>query len=60
VRDAVKAKGYRLRDLNVSGSGPVAPRPLAMRTLSAEVAAPALEPGSTRIVLTVSGTVQLQ
>ena len=60
ARDTLKAKGYRLRDLNVSGGGPVPPRPLAMRAMSAEVAAPALEPGSTRIVLTVSGTVQLQ
>lgn len=60
ARDTLKAKGYRLRDLNVSGSGPVPPRPLAMRTMAAEVAAPALEPGSTRIAVTVSGTVQLQ
>jgi len=31
-----------------------------MRALSAEVAAPVLEPGSTRIVVTVNGTVQMQ
>lgn len=60
ARDALKAKGYRIRDLNLSGGGSLPPRPLAMRTMSAEVAAPALEPGSTRIVVTVSGTVQLQ
>jgi len=60
ARDALKAKGYRIRDLNLSGGGPVPPRPLAMRALSAEVAAPVLEPGSTRIVVTVNGTVQMQ
>lgn len=60
ARDALKAKGYRIRDLNLSGGGPVPPRPLAMRAMAAEVAAPALEPGATRIAVTVSGTVQLQ
>ncbi len=59
ARDTLKAKGYRLRDLSVSGGGPVPPRPLAMRAMAAEAAAPALEPGSTRIAVTVSGTVQL-
>ena len=60
ARDALKAKSYRLRDLNVSGGGPVPPRPLAMRAMVAEAAAPALEAGATRIAVTVSGTVQLQ
>ncbi len=61
AREALKAKGHRLRDLNISGGGPVPPRPLAMRALTAEVAAaPALEAGSSRIAVTVSGTVQLQ
>jgi len=60
ARDALKAKGYRMRDLNLSGGGPVPPRPLTMRAMAAEVAAPALESGSTRIAVTVSGTVQLQ
>jgi predicted secreted protein len=63
VRDAVKAKGYRVRDLHVSPGG-APPRPIyamAARALASEsMAAPALEPGSTRILITVSGTIQLQ
>jgi predicted secreted protein len=63
VRDALKAKGYRVRDLQVSPGG-VPPRPMfamAARAMSSEsVTQPALEPGSTRIVVTVSGTIQLQ
>jgi predicted secreted protein len=63
VRDAMKAKGYRMRDLQVATGG-VPPRPvfaMAARALSAEsVAQPAIEPGSARILITVSGTIQLQ
>ncbi|MEK6244581.1 MAG: SIMPL domain-containing protein [Pseudomonadota bacterium] len=63
VRDAMKAKGYRVRDLQVSPGG-APPRPvlaMAARAMSAEpVAQPAVEPGSTRILITVSGTIQLQ
>ncbi len=63
VRDAMKAKGYRMRDLQVSTGGAPPPRPMLSmaRQMSAEsVAQPAIEPGSTRILVTVSGTVQLQ
>jgi len=62
VRDAMKAKGYRVKDLNISAGG-AAPRPMLMqaRALSSDsVARPALEPGSTRIVISVSGSIQLQ
>lgn len=63
VRDAMKAKGYRVRDLQVSPGG-APPRPvfaMAARALASEsMAQPAVEPGSTRIVITVSGTIQLQ
>lgn len=63
VRDAMKAKGYRARDLQVSAGG-APPRPvfaMAARAMAAEgVAQPAIEPGSARIVITVSGTIQLQ
>ena len=63
VRDTMKAKGYRVRDLRISGGGPP-PRPMmamAARALSSESSAqPAVEPGSTRILVTVSGTIQLQ
>ena len=63
VRDAMKAKGYRVRDLQISPGG-APPRPMfamAARALSSEsLAQPAVEPGSTRILITVSGTIQLQ
>jgi len=63
VRDAMKAKGYRVRDLHVSPGGGL-PRPLsamAARALTAEsLAPPAIEAGSSRLLITVSGTVQLQ
>jgi predicted secreted protein len=63
VRDAMKAKGYRVRDLQVSADG-APPRPvfaMSARALAADsVAQPALEPGSSRILITVSGTIQLQ
>ena len=62
VRDAMKAKGYRVRDLQVSPGG-APPRPvfaMAARAMSSEsLAPPAVEAGSTRILVTVSGTIQL-
>jgi predicted secreted protein len=62
VRDAMKAKGYRLRDLQVSGGGQIRPvLAMAARAMAADaIAAPALEPGTTRLVITASGTIQLQ
>lgn len=60
ARDALKAKSFRIRDLQISGGGPIAPRPLAARAMLAEGAPPAVEPGTTRVVVTASGTVQLQ
>ena len=63
VREAMKAKGYRVRDLQVLPGG-MPPRPvfaMAARAAAPESAAqPALEPGSTRILISVSGTIQLQ
>jgi predicted secreted protein len=60
VRDSLKASAYRLKDLQISAGGPP-PRPLAMaRAMAEPVAPPALEPGSSRIVVSVSGSVQLQ
>jgi predicted secreted protein len=59
VRDAMKVKGYRVQALQVGGGGG-APRPmLAMRSRT-EAAAPAIEPGSSRLQVSVSGTIQLQ
>jgi predicted secreted protein len=62
VRDAMKAKGYRMRDLQLSAGGGAPPRPMMAMARMAEMspAPPAVEPGSTRILVTVSGTVQLQ
>jgi predicted secreted protein len=63
ARDAMKAKGFRVRDVNFSaGGGAVARQDLALaRSMAASSPqAPAIEPGSTRILITVSGTVQLQ
>ena len=60
VMSKLKAKGYRIRDLNLSGGGTTAPRAFAMRAMAAEAAPPAVEPGTTRITVTAHGTVQLQ
>jgi len=61
VRDAMKAKGFRVKDLQISGGEPVRPAFTMARSMaSSSVAQPAVEPGSTRIVITVSGTLQLQ
>ena len=62
VRDAMKVKGHRVRDLQLSTGG-APPRPMlsmARQMSSESVAQPAIEPGSTRILVTVSGTIQLQ
>ena len=60
VRDAMKAKAYRVRDLDVSGSGGGAPVPVFARAALAAPSAPAVEAGSTLISVAVSGTIQLQ
>lgn len=62
VRDAMKAKGFRVKELQVSGGEPpVRPMLTMARSMASQsVAQPAVEPGTTRILITVSGTVQLQ
>lgn len=62
VRDSMKAKAYRVLDLRISpAGGPARPLPMGARAMASEsIAAPAIEPGTTRILITVSGTVQLQ
>jgi predicted secreted protein len=63
VRETMKAKGHRMQNLQISASGGVTPMPYAaMRAsgMSASAPAPAIEAGTTRILITVSGTVQLQ
>jgi len=63
VRDAMKAKDYRVRNLDFSGAG-ATPPPVHLLARQASVAAtrsqPAVEPGTTPILITVSGTIQLQ
>jgi predicted secreted protein len=62
VRDAMKAKDYRVRNLDFSGDNP-SPMPMYLLSRASPGAArtqPAVEPGSTLIVVTVSGSIQLQ
>jgi predicted secreted protein len=59
VRDAMKVKGYRVQALQIGGGGG-APRPMLAMQSRAEAAAPAIEPGASRLQVSVSGTIQLQ
>jgi predicted secreted protein len=59
VRDAMKVKGYRVQALQIGGGGD-APRPMLAMQSRAEAAAPAIEPGTSRLQVSVSGTIQLQ
>jgi len=57
VRDALKAPGYRIKHIDVGASG--APfRPLAQE-MRAMAAAPSVEPGTTLVSVSVSGTIEL-
>jgi predicted secreted protein len=61
VRDAMRAKSYRVKDLQVATGGGLPPRPMLAEARSlAASAPPAIEPGTTRLQVTVSGTIQLQ
>jgi predicted secreted protein len=62
VRDAQKAQGYRVKDLQISAGGGAQPRMYAAQRagVAASVAAPSVEPGASTIQVNVSGTVQLQ
>ena len=59
VRDSMQAKTYRVKELQIGTSGPP-PRPMYAESRALAAAAPAVEPGSTRLQVTVSGTIQLQ
>jgi len=61
VRDAQKAKSYRVKEIQVGGAG-AQPRfyAAAPRTAMASAAPPAVEPGASVLQLGVSGTIQLQ
>ena len=60
VRTNLNRTGYRIvsLDIGTTGGGP-SPRPL-MKTMAAESVAPAVEAGTTRLTVTVSGQIQLQ
>ena len=62
VRDAQKAKSYRVKDLQINAGGGAQPRTYAAQRagVAASVAAPSVEPGASTIQVNVSGTVQLQ
>jgi len=63
VRSARKEKGFRVRSLQISGNPlyPVAYSTVARPApLSASAPAPAIAAGTSRVLITVSGTVQLQ
>lgn len=62
VRDVQKAKGYRVKELQIGGGGP--PRlysaPRAAMAAGAQMAPPAVEPGASSLQVSVSGTIQLE
>lgn len=63
VRNVQKAKGYRVKDLQINAGGGAQPRMYAAQRggiASASVAAPSVEPGASTIQVNISGTVQLQ
>ncbi|MSP98839.1 MAG: DUF541 domain-containing protein [Betaproteobacteria bacterium] len=62
VRDAMQAKGYRVKELQI-GAGAVQPRVYASARASMATTAsapPALEAGTSNIQISVSGTVQIE
>jgi len=62
VRERLGADGYRIvhLDIHTEGTTP-SPRPLrAMEAMSDSVAAPALEPGTSTVTVSVHGTVELR
>jgi predicted secreted protein len=54
--------GYRLVEMSIQTQGRVAPRPMAMRAMAAEMAPapPMLEPGTQEVRVEVIGTVELK
>jgi predicted secreted protein len=59
ARNAMKAAGYRVRELNIATSGGGAPRPM-MAEMSARAAPVAVEAGVSQVSVTVSGGIQLK
>jgi predicted secreted protein len=60
VRSALKAPGYRIKHIDVGASG-APPRPLMQEGMRAMAAAtPSVEPGTTLVAVSVSGTIELR
>jgi predicted secreted protein len=57
VRAAMKAAGYRIRNLSIGTSTGGPPRPFEARTMAQ---APAVEPGESQVTVTASGSIQLR
>lgn len=61
VRTSLGAGGYAIDDISVeTGGGRPPPRPLESRAMAAEVAPPAVEGGSSRVTVSVQGSIVLQ
>jgi predicted secreted protein len=59
VRQALNAAEYRIRHIDVGASGaPI--RPMAQEGLRAMAAAPSVEPGTTQVAVSVTGTIELK
>lgn len=60
VRDALKVQGYRIKHIDLGASG-APPRPLLQEhAVRAMAAAPSVEPGTTLVAVSISGTIELQ
>jgi predicted secreted protein len=57
VRAAMKAAGYRIRNLSIGTSTGGPPRPFEARAMAQ---APAVEPGESQVTVTASGSIQLR
>lgn len=60
VRKAMKASGYRVRELQVATAGGGGPRPLMYAERAVAAAPVAVEAGASQVTVTVSGSIQLQ
>lgn len=64
VRDVQKAKGYRVKELQIGGGGGIQPRLYAAQraTMAAGSSStpPSVEPGASTLQISVNGTIQLE
>ena len=57
VRAAMKAAGYRIRNLSIGTSSGGPPRPFEARAMAQALA---VEPGESQVTVTASGSIQLR